>query len=100
MARLVATHTLRTRLSDYVSRAAASESFVVLRRGRGIALLEGHAAAALLRGRPTPALRLSRELAHILELARREPLAITWYGTPAALLAPLPPDWSPQEPEA
>jgi antitoxin (DNA-binding transcriptional repressor) of toxin-antitoxin stability system len=87
----IAIASLRQRPSECIARAAAGETFVVLNRGRPVAILRprsGHE-----RYEPLSATMLWRHIHEALAQARRTSVLITWHGNAMAVLGPLPPDW-------
>lgn len=89
----IAIASLRRRPSECIARAAAGETFVVLNRGRPVAILRpqsGHETHE-----PLAATMLWRDLREALAQARQAAVFITWHGTAMAVLAPVPPGWHP-----
>ncbi len=85
---VVDTATLRRQASEYVSRASAGETILVLRRGKPAAILRP----------PVPGERANRlavstfrrTLRTALRTARSRPVLLTWWGGEAAVIAPVP----------
>ena len=87
----IAIASLRQRPSECVARAAAGETFVVLNRGRPVAILRprsGHE-----RYEPLSATMLWRHIHEALAQARQGAVMITWHGNAMAVLGPLPAGW-------
>ncbi len=85
---VVDTATLRRQASEYVSRASAGETILVLRRGRPAAILR-----PAIPGERAPRVTVStfrRTLRAALRTARSRPVVLTWWGGEAAVVAPVP----------
>ena len=82
------TATLRRQASEYVGRASAGETILILRRGRPAAILRppvpGERATRL------PVSTFRRTLRAALRAARSRPVLLTWWGGEAAVVAPVP----------
>ena len=87
----IAITSLRQRPSECIARAAAGETFVVLNRGRPVAILGPQTGRR--RYESLAATSLWRDLRETLAQARRAAVLITWHGNAMAVLGPLPPDW-------
>ena len=90
MGRVVTIRFLRRRLSDYVERAAAGETILVLRHGHPIAVLRPPDGDERLARLPVNTLRTN--IREALQIARRRPVLLTWRGSAAAVVAPAPED--------
>jgi antitoxin (DNA-binding transcriptional repressor) of toxin-antitoxin stability system len=89
----IAITSLRQRPSECIARAAAGESFVVLNRGRPVAILRPRSGHEV--HEPLAATMLWRDLREALAQARQAAVLITWHGSCMAVLGPVPPDWRP-----
>lgn len=87
----IAIVSLRRRPSECIARVAAGESFVVLNRGRPVAILRPRADQEIYE--PMSATMLWRDLRQALAQARQAAVVITWHGHAMAVLSPLPADW-------
>ncbi|HEV8545436.1 MAG TPA: hypothetical protein VGQ64_04035 [Candidatus Limnocylindrales bacterium] len=87
----IAIASLRRRPSECIARAAAGESFVVLNRGRPVAILRPQNGQETFE--PLTATMLWRDLREALAQARQAAVLITWHGHAMAVLSPLPPGW-------
>lgn len=90
MQRVVTVRFLRQRLSDYVERAAAGETILVLRHGHPVAVLrppDVHERVVRL-----PVNTLRTHIRQALRIARRRPVLLTWRGTATAVVGPPPED--------
>lgn len=87
----IAIASLRQRPSECIARAAAGETFVVLNRGRPVAILRPR--SGLERYEPLSATMLWRHIHEALAQARQGAVMITWHGNAMAVLGPLPADW-------
>jgi antitoxin (DNA-binding transcriptional repressor) of toxin-antitoxin stability system len=82
---------LRRQPGICLARAAAGESFVVLRHGRPVAILRPPRDEDI--GERRSATLLWRNLRDLLAEGRRKAVLITWYGVGTAVLEPLPTGW-------
>ena len=89
----IAITSLRHRPSECIARAAAGESFVVLNRGRPVAILRPQSGQEAYE--PLAATMLWRDLREALAQARQAAVLITWHGTAMAVLGPVPQGWRP-----
>ena len=89
----IAIASLRRRPSECIARAAAGETFVVLNRGRPVAILRPQSGYETYE--PLAATMLWRDLREALAQARQSAVLITWHGNAMAVLGPVPPGWRP-----
>lgn len=87
---VVDTATLRRQASEYVSRASAGETILILRWGRPAAILRP--AVPGERASKVTVSTFRRTLRAALRTARSQPVVLTWWGGEAAVIAPVPAD--------